>query len=262
MTDDMSLPGSSFPSSFPSSLVKHVVGKEYLESVEAGSSWQPPSEATVVAEAIAAHAGAAWSAGGGDLGAGGCPHCFPAGGAVDGREWSPNMEHELFLSAEEVAEAFECVLAGVPAASMERLWGELMVLSHRSPVRFPTRVGPGLACEAPPCPQANPQECTGGGTSTQDPWARLAGLPLGEAAADVTYLLLGDPSDPAIDAEELQRLCSAGPEMSEEEYKTYMEGLRAILVQEWTSWGETPEAVDAMLAAEGRKQSVVPSAGV
>jgi hypothetical protein len=238
---------------------------EYLESVDAGSSWQPPSEATVVAEAIAAHVGAARS-GGGDFGAGGCPHCFPVGGAVDGREWSPNKEHELFLSAAEVVEAFECVLAGVPAASMKRLWDELMVLFHRSPVSSPggspIRVGPGLACEAPPCPQANPEECTGGGTGTQDPWVRLAGLPLGEAAAEVTYLLLGDPSNPAIDAEELQRLCSTGPEMSEEEYRMYMEGVRATLVEEWASWGETPEAVDAMLAAEESRRCVVPCAGV
>ena len=51
----------------------------------------------------------------------------------------------------------------------------------------------------------------------------------------------------------------AGPEMSEEEYKTHMEGLRAMLVEEWTSLGDTPEAVDAMLAAEGRKHAVVPS---
>jgi hypothetical protein len=83
-----------------------------------------------------------------------------------------------------------------------------------------------------------------------DPWARLAGLPLGEAAAEVTYLLLGDPSNPAVDAEELEVLCHAGPEMGEAERKAYKEQLRAILVQEWTSWGHPPEAVDAMLAEE------------
>ena len=44
--------------------------------------------------------------------------------------------------------------------------------------------------------------------------------------------------------------------MSEEEYKTHMEGLRAMLVEEWTSLGDTPEAVDAMLAAEERKHAL------
>lgn len=69
-------------------------------------------------------------------------------------------------------------------------------------------------------------------------------------------MLLGDPSNPAIDAEELQRLCSAGPEMSEAEYRTYMQGVRAILVEEWARCGETPEAVDAMLASEERSRCV------
>jgi hypothetical protein len=84
----------------------------------------------------------------------------------------------------------------------------------------------------------------------QELWARVEGLPVGAAAVELSYSLLGDPSNPMIDAEELQRLCDAAPEMSDEDNATYREGVRAMLVNLWTSWGETPEAIEAMLAAE------------
>jgi hypothetical protein len=56
-----------------------------------------------------------------------------------------------------------------------------------------------------------------------------------------------------MDAEELEEVCNEGPKMTDEEYKMYMQDVRAMLVQEWVSWGYTSEDVDAMLAAEERK---------
>jgi hypothetical protein len=87
------------------------------------------------------------------------------------------------------------------------------------------------------------------------PLPNMSTMPLGEAAATLTYMLLGDPSNPIMDAEELEELCKAGPKMTDEEYKMYMQDVRAMLVQEWVSWGYTPEDVDAMLAEERKKCS-------
>ncbi len=85
------------------------------------------------------------------------------------------------------------------------------------------------------------------------PLPGISTMPLGEAAATLTYMLLGDPSNPIMDAEELEEVCNEGPKMTDEEYKMYMQDVRAMLVQEWVSWGYTSEDVDAMLAAEERK---------
>jgi hypothetical protein len=151
----------------------------------------------------------------------------------------------------------ECDLASVPAASAERLRidSELRLLAQ-SPVSCPEHgpepedapTGPGPAGGLASGCDIGCTHCAGAGMQPEDAWTRLAGLPLGQAALEATYLLLGDPSNPVIDAEELQRLCSTGPEMSEEEYRVYIEGVKAMLVDSWRSWGETPEAVEAMLA--------------